>query len=137
MRKVLKESGRPCGEKRVNPKLTVVCLFVFWTFIKYLQEIFVQFWVQHGNFGLHVFVQHQGEDGEHGVEGGVPGAHSPSGKMTPETGCFTLFTAGLSSEMHHYRSYNFPIFPFLDFQSLNTEEMPEKRSSQMHLDSRG
>lgn len=71
MRKVLKDSGRPCAEKTVSPKLTVVSVFVFWTF-QYLQEIFVQFWVQHGDFGLHVFVQHQGEDGKHGVDGGVP-----------------------------------------------------------------
>lgn len=71
MRKVLKDSGRPCAEKTVSPKLTVVSVFVFWTF-KYLQEIFVQFWVQHGDFGLHVFVQHQGKDGKHGVDGGVP-----------------------------------------------------------------
>lgn len=104
-------------------------LFMFWTFIKYLQEIFVQFWVQHGNFWLHIFVQHQGEDGKHGVDGGVSETHPMSRKMTSDTRCFTLFIVRLSSEMHNYRSYNFHIFPFLDFNSALTQRKCQRREA--------
>lgn len=107
MRKVLKDSGRPCAEKTVSPKLTVVGVFVFWTF-KYLQEIFVQFWVQHGHFGLHVFVQHQGEDGKHGVDGGVPEDVShclPSGPAAKRTitgaTTFPFSPSWISTELKH------------------------------------
>lgn len=73
-----------------------------WTFIKYLQEIFVQFWVQHGNFWLNIFVQHQGEDWEHGVDSGV--AETDKLHVTSVWGIesrFTLLIVRHSSEIHH------------------------------------
>ena len=37
-----------------------------------LEEVLVELRIQHSNFRLDVFVQDQREDGEHGVDGGVP-----------------------------------------------------------------
>lgn len=45
---------------------------------RYLGEIFVKLWVEESHLRLHVLVQDQGEDGEHGVDGGVPAERTDS-----------------------------------------------------------
>ena len=37
----------------------------------YLSEVFIQFRICHGNVSRHILVKHKGEDGVHGVDGGI------------------------------------------------------------------
>lgn len=106
-----------------------------WTFIKYLQEIFVQFWVQHGNLWLDIFVQHQGEDGEHGVHSGVAETDKlmwpQRGERPPDkmaNGQDASHISLLDSAVKCISQY-FHIFPFSHFNSALTQRKCQRNKA--------
>lgn len=48
----------------------------------YLGEVLVKLWVQQSHLWLHILVQHEGEDWEHGVDGCIPGWKDSTGMDT-------------------------------------------------------
>lgn len=133
MRKVLKDSGRPCGEKRVHLTVITICVLDIYEIPSGdLCRVLGTTWqLPTSHLCPTPWRRRETWCRRWSTWNTQPTSH----KMTSDTRCFTPFIGRLSSEMHNYRSYNFHIFPFLDFNSAltHTEEMPEKRSSQMHL----
>ena len=55
-----------------------------------LGQVFVQFRVHHGLLAVQVLVQHQREDREHGVDGGVPDHEEPLRKVNSSVVLYTV-----------------------------------------------